>query len=89
MKVIYVQHLPIQTTLITIHILPHAVGVHTAYGFDLLTPCSTVVLEKPAVSQVVKHSLHLMESEYLLPHSQVPASSIHSMPHILLSENAS
>ena len=54
MKVIYVQHLPIQTTLITIHILPLAVGVHTAYGCDSLSPWSTVVLEKPAISQVVK-----------------------------------
>jgi hypothetical protein len=54
MKVIYVQHLTIQTTLITILILPHAVGVNTVYDCDSLTPWSTVVLEKPAASQVVE-----------------------------------
>ena len=54
MRVIYVQHLTIQTTLITIRILTHAVGVLTVYGCDSLTPWSTVLLEKPAVSQLVK-----------------------------------
>jgi len=54
MKVIYVKHFTIQTTLITIRTTPHAVGVHTAYGCDSLSPWSTVVLEKPAISQVVK-----------------------------------
>jgi hypothetical protein len=54
MRVIYVQNLTIQTTLITIRILSHAVGVHTVYGCDSLTLWSTVLLEKPAVSQLVK-----------------------------------
>jgi hypothetical protein len=54
MRVIYVQSLTIQTTLNTIRILTHAVGVHTIYSCDSLTPWSTVPLEKLAVSQLVK-----------------------------------
>ena len=54
MRVIYVQSLTIQTTLNTIRILTHAVGVHTIYSCDFLTPWSTVPLEKLAVSQLVK-----------------------------------
>ena len=38
MKVIYMQHLTIQNTLITIRLLPHAVGVHTVYVCDSRTP---------------------------------------------------
>ena len=54
MKVIYVQPLTIQTTLITIRILSHAVGVCMVYGYVSVTPWSTFLLEKPAVSQLVK-----------------------------------
>ena len=54
LKVIYVQCLTIQSTLNTIRTIPHAVGVDTVYGCDSLTPWSIVLLEKPAVSQLVK-----------------------------------
>ena len=54
MRVIYVQTLTIQTTLNTIRILIHAVGVHTVYGCDLLSPWNIVLLEKRGVSQLLK-----------------------------------
>jgi len=43
-------------------------------GTYLLTPWSRVLLEKLTGFQLVKNSLHFMETEGSLPHSQVPTT---------------
>jgi hypothetical protein len=59
----------------------HLHGVERRDNFTvLLTPWSRVLLDKLTSLQLVKKFPHFMETEDLLPHSQVPATCLYPEP---------